>query len=93
MAENEDYLAYDMVGKEEYEEGVPFFIMNLLPHNSKFNKFLGKADISFVDYYLNDLVRLHFVKKEDTLNEALHRLSDLRKKSHQRKTDSKLCNI
>ncbi len=35
---------------------------------------------SFFKENVNHLVRLHFAKKEDTLNEALNRLSDLRKK-------------
>jgi len=29
---------------------------------------------------VNHLIRLHFAKKEETLNEALNRLSDIRKK-------------
>lgn len=35
---------------------------------------------SFFRENVNHLVRLHFAKKEDTLNEALNRLADLRKK-------------
>ncbi len=35
---------------------------------------------SFVKEPVNHLVRLHFAKKDDTLNEALNRLADLRKK-------------
>ncbi|MDD3395224.1 MAG: aminotransferase class I/II-fold pyridoxal phosphate-dependent enzyme, partial [Anaerotignum sp.] len=35
---------------------------------------------SFFKENVNHLVRLHFAKKEDTLNEALNRLSDLHKK-------------
>lgn len=40
---------------------------------------------SFFRENVNHLVRLHFAKKEDTLNEALNRLSDLRKKIPARK--------
>lgn len=40
---------------------------------------------SFFREPVNHLVRLHFAKKEDTLNEALNRLSDLRKKIKVRK--------
>ncbi|KXL51657.1 putative N-succinyldiaminopimelate aminotransferase DapC [Anaerotignum neopropionicum] len=36
---------------------------------------------SFFKENANHLVRLHFAKKEDTLNEALNRSSDLRKKN------------
>ena len=35
---------------------------------------------SFFKEPVNHLVRLHFAKKDDTLNEALNRLADLRKK-------------
>ena len=35
---------------------------------------------SFFKETVNHLVRLHFAKKDDTLNEALNRLADLRKK-------------
>ena len=35
---------------------------------------------SFFREPVNHLIRLHFAKKEDTLNEALNRLADLRKK-------------
>ena len=35
---------------------------------------------SFFREPVNNLIRLHFAKKEDTLNEALNRLADLRKK-------------
>ncbi len=35
---------------------------------------------SFFKEDVNHLIRLHFAKKEDTLNEALNRLADLRKK-------------
>jgi Aspartate/tyrosine/aromatic aminotransferase len=40
---------------------------------------------SFFKENVNHLVRLHFAKKEDTLNEALNRLSDLHKKIPSRK--------
>ena len=35
---------------------------------------------SFFREPVDHLIRLHFAKKEDTLNEALNRLADLRKK-------------
>ena len=35
---------------------------------------------SFFREDVNHLVRLHFAKKDETLNEALNRLADLRKK-------------
>ena len=31
---------------------------------------------------VNNFIRFHFAKKEETLNEALNRLSDIRKKLH-----------
>ena len=35
---------------------------------------------SFFKDNTNNLIRLHFAKKDDTLNEALNRLADIRKK-------------
>ena len=35
---------------------------------------------SFFKDYINDYIRLHFAKKDETLNEALNRLSEIRKK-------------
>lgn len=40
---------------------------------------------SFFKEPVNNLIRLHFAKKEETLNEALNRLADLRKKIPARK--------
>lgn len=40
---------------------------------------------TFFKENVNHLIRLHFAKKDDTLNEALNRLGDLRKKIHPRK--------
>ena len=40
---------------------------------------------SFFRESVNNLIRLHFAKKEDTLNEALNRLENIRKKIHLRK--------
>ena len=44
---------------------------------------VGVAAVPGSSFFREDvkhLVRLHFAKKEETLNEALNRLSDLRKK-------------
>lgn len=35
---------------------------------------------SFFKEPVNNLIRLHFAKKDETLNEALNRLADIRKK-------------
>ena len=41
---------------------------------------------SFFREPVNNLIRLHFAKKDETLNEALNRLESIRKKIHARKT-------
>ena len=41
---------------------------------------------SFFREPVNHLIRFHFAKKDETLNEALNRLSDIRKKIPARKS-------
>lgn len=43
---------------------------------------------SFFKEPVNNLIRLHFAKKDETLNEALNRLADIRKKIPARKNSS-----
>lgn len=43
---------------------------------------------SFFKESVNNLIRLHFAKKDETLNEALNRLADIRKKIPVRKNSS-----
>lgn len=43
---------------------------------------------SFFKEPVNNLIRLHFAKKDETLNEALNRLADIRKKISVRKNSS-----
>ncbi len=43
---------------------------------------------SFFKEPVNNLIRLHFAKKDETLNEALNRLTDIRKKIPARKNSS-----
>ena len=59
-------------------------VLKFLEHNFIWPG-LDQIEASFFREPVNHLIRLHFAKKDETLNEALNRLQDIRKKIPVRK--------